>query len=94
MHYNSYNHIIKILKILLLITRIIDRLFNLMNARNSFGYGFKSHMKLNNQFVWKVVFESANSYSLQLKCEQKNSLQHRRKTFSLGFLINIMSTDI
>lgn len=73
------------------VIRIFDRLFDIMNARNSFGKGFKSPMKLSNQFVWEEVFESAKSYILQLKCEEKNILQHRRKTFALGFLINILS---
>jgi len=71
--------------------RIFDRLLDIMNARNSFGKGFKSPMKLSNQYVWKEIFENAKSYILQLKCEEKNILQHRRKTFALGFLINILS---
>lgn len=56
-----------------------------MNARNCFGKGFKSPRKLSNQYVWEEVFENAKSYILQLKCEEKNILQHRRKTFALGF---------
>lgn len=69
--------------------RIFDRLFDIMNAKNSFGKGFKSPIKLSNRFVWEEIFESSKSYILQLKCEEKDILQHRRKTFKLGFLINI-----
>lgn len=46
-------------------------------------------MTLSNQFLWEI--ESAKSYILQQKCEQKSILQHRKKTFAIGFLINIMS---
>ncbi|KAF0733687.1 Transposable element P transposase [Aphis craccivora] len=62
-----------------------------MNARNVFGKGFKSPMTLRNQYVWEEILKNAHSYILQLKCEGKSILQHRRKTFAVGFLINIMS---
>ncbi|KAF0748144.1 THAP domain-containing protein 2-like [Aphis craccivora] len=65
--------------------RIFDRVFDIMIARNSFCKGFKSSMKLSNQFVWEEIFKK------KLKCEGKNILQHCRKTFALGFLINILS---
>ncbi|CAI6361435.1 unnamed protein product [Macrosiphum euphorbiae] len=84
---NNFNNVTATIEFI----RIFDRLFDIMNARNSFGKGFKSPMKLSNQFVWEEVFESAKSYILQLNCEEKNILQHRRKTFALGFLINILS---
>jgi len=71
--------------------RFFDRLFDLTNARNIFGKGFKSPMTLGNQYVWEEILKDANTYILQLKCEEKSILQHRRKTFALGFLVNIMS---
>jgi len=48
-------------------------------------------MTLGNQYVWEEILKDANTYILQLKCEEKSILQHRRKTFALDFLINIMS---
>lgn len=57
--------------------RIIDRLFDLMNARNIFGKGFKSPMTLGNQYVWEEILKNANNYILQLKCEGISILQHR-----------------
>lgn len=37
--------------------RIFDRVFDIMIARNSFCKGFKSSMKLSNQFVWEEIFK-------------------------------------
>lgn len=59
---NDFNNVTATIEFI----RIFDRLFDIMNARNSFGKGFKSPMKLSNQFVWEEVFESAKSYILQL----------------------------
>lgn len=71
--------------------RTLDRLFDMMNARNIFGKGFKSPMTLVNQNVWASVLDNAKDYILQLKCERISILEHRRKTFAVGFLINVMS---
>jgi len=47
----SYNNDFKNATATIEFIRIFDRLFDIMNARNSFGKGFKSPMKLSNQYV-------------------------------------------
>lgn len=71
--------------------RIFDRLFDIMNARNKFGKGYKAPMSLKNRVVWESFFEEAGEYIRSLKCDGVDILNHRRKTFAFGFLVNLVS---
>ncbi|EZA47209.1 THAP domain-containing protein [Ooceraea biroi] len=73
--------------------RIFDRLFDIMNSRNPFATGFKSPMRLHNMQYYQTVFLESERYIQQLRAGTDNSniLNHRRKTFALGFLINMKS---
>lgn len=71
--------------------RIFDRLFDMMNSRNIYAKGFKSPLSLKNKEVWENIFKKSEMYIKQLKIGYKNILQHVRKTFALGFLVNISS---
>lgn len=71
--------------------QVFDRLFDIMNSRSVYGKGFKSPMSLANKKVWEEVFDNSAKYILGLKCEGMSILSHSRKTFALGFLINIYS---
>lgn len=74
--------------------RIFDRLFDVMNARSAYAQGYKSPMSLKNRSVWQPFFEEVRDYISKLKCENVNILQHRRKTFALGFAINTVSYEL
>lgn len=71
--------------------RIFDRLFDIMNSRSRFGTGYKSPMSPQNRPFWEAVFDESRTYILQLKCEGKPLIDHRRKTFALGFFLNTVS---
>ena len=47
--------------------RVIDRLFDMMNTRNSFGTGFKSPMMINNLELFKQFFDYSITYISGLK---------------------------
>lgn len=72
--------------------RTFDRIFDVMNARNCFGTGYKSPMSLQNRKWWEMVFKETADFILNdLMCEEGSILIHPRKTFALGFLVNISS---
>lgn len=73
--------------------RIFDRIFDIMNSRSPFGKGYKSALSLKNYNYWKAIFIETSDYIKQLKINGCNILQHARKTFALGFLINIYSFE-
>lgn len=71
--------------------RYLDRLFDVLNAKNPLGMGFKSPLRLNNKHVWTQVFEETRCYLTELKVDGKNIMTHRRKTPVLGLLIDTYS---
>lgn len=62
-----------------------------MNSRNKFATNFKAPFLLHNRHLWEPFFELARNYILTLKCDDENLLNHRRKTFALGFFMNTYS---
>lgn len=77
--------------------RIVDRGFDIMNVRNVYGKGYKSPLTLKNLLYWQNIFKTTSCYIKDLKVIKENGtqqlLRHPRKTFALGFLINIISFE-
>ncbi|CAH2091914.1 unnamed protein product [Euphydryas editha] len=71
--------------------RYLDRLFDILNAKNPVGVGFKSPLHLQNKHVWTQVFEETRQYLTKLKVDGKNVMTHRRKTPVLGLIIDTYS---
>lgn len=71
--------------------RYLDRLFDILNAKNPVGTGFKSPLRLNNKHVWTQVFEETRHYLTELKVDGKNIMTHRRKTPVFGLIIDTYS---
>lgn len=71
--------------------RVFDKLFDLLNSRNAYSTGFKSPLSLSNFHYWNNVLNDSEIYIRSLMCEGISILNHRRKVFALGFLINIKS---
>ena len=73
--------------------RILDRLFDILNTRNPHAQGFKQPLILATIISWSEILEFTAKYLLSLKSSTGQPLiQHRRKTFILGFVITIKST--
>ena len=73
---------------------ILDRLFDLLNAKSPQGKGFKQPIPLNNEFLWKDIIKNSITYLANLKdASHVPLLQHRRKTFVLGFITSALSTQ-
>ena len=73
--------------------RIIDKLFDLLNARNPHAKGYKQALRMNNQVKWKETITSSILYLMSLKDNLRIPLLcHRRKTFVLGFIVASNST--
>lgn len=68
-----------------------DRLFDMLNCRSVYGKGYKAPLSLQNQRVWDEVLKTSEKYIYHLKLEGQSILNIKRKTFALGFLININS---
>jgi hypothetical protein len=71
--------------------RTFDHLFDMMNARNSQGKHYKSPISPQNLLYFKQAFESYRQYIKNLQIDNINILQHKRKTFAIGFIINTYS---
>jgi len=71
--------------------RMFDRLFDLLNSSNAYSTGFKSPLSLSNFHYWNNVLNESEMYIRSLMCEGMSILNHRRKVFALGFLIDIKS---
>ncbi|KYN04403.1 THAP domain-containing protein 9 [Cyphomyrmex costatus] len=64
---------------------MFDRIFDLMNSRNIFGKDYnKTPLKWSNLKYWNEIFVETEQYIRTLRGQV-------RKTFALGFLINICS---
>lgn len=74
--------------------RMIDRLFDMLNSRNPVGKGFKQPLRFANKASYEEVLKSTATYLLSLKVGLPSQLlaTHRRKTFIIGFVTNIIST--
>lgn len=62
-----------------------------MNSRSPFGTYFKSPLTVHNKDVWQGFFNQAEEYLSKLKIGEQPLLDHTRKTFAMGFLMNITS---
>ena len=72
--------------------RVIDKLFDVMNSRNPRGQGFKRPLSLTDRARWSKVFISSINYLVGLTDENGFPLiQHRRKTFLIGFVLSSRS---
>ncbi|EFN81798.1 THAP domain-containing protein 9, partial [Harpegnathos saltator] len=71
--------------------RIFDRLFDMMNARNSFGKNYKAPVRKENLKLFKEIFDSSVSYISSLKVNDVPVLRCNRKTFALGFILDASS---
>lgn len=71
--------------------RVFDRLFDVQNTRNNFGKGYKEPLSLQNRFKWEKIFKESEDYIKTLTCNGRPIFQHNRRTFAIGFLVNIIS---
>ncbi|CAG4979747.1 unnamed protein product [Parnassius apollo] len=71
--------------------RHLDKAFDLMNGKNPIGKGLKAPLTLKNITFWEPVFEEIRNFLLNLTIEGQSIMQHRRKTFALGFYVNTIS---
>ena len=71
--------------------RIFDQLFDILNSRSSYGQGFKSPIFMHNVEYIKQFFSNATEYVKSLTINGTNILFHKRKTFAIGFLVNMQS---
>jgi len=73
--------------------RIIDRLFDVLNTKNLFGKGFKKPFSPTNfDYLNSIITESVQYLSLLTDTSGLPLLNHRRKTFVIGLIINAKST--
>ena len=75
--------------------RTIDRLFDMLNARNPAGVGFKQPLRPESRNRWEPILQTTARYLLNLKTNTaiKQPLStHPRKTFIVGFVSAIKST--
>lgn len=70
---------------------VFDRVFDVMNSRSVFASGYKSPMYLNNTHYWSNIFNETKHYISELTADGIPIIHHRRKTFAIGFLMNIIS---
>lgn len=73
---------------------MIDRIFDLMNSKSPFGKGSKSPLSVKNQRYWEPIFNDTGIYLKSLTINGRGILSHPRKTFALGFLMNMHSLSL
>lgn len=61
------------------------------SIQKPFGRGFKSPLRLENNEIWMNDFTETRNYLMDLKINDTNILEHRRKTPALGFIIDTFS---
>ena len=72
--------------------RIIDRLFDLLNSRNTLAKGFKAPMRPSNEHIWRPFVLHAINYMKGLKLQDGQPLHlSLRKTGSIGFMLSASS---
>ena len=73
--------------------RMVDRLFDILNSSSPVAKGFKQQLRFSTQGRWLSVLQNTAQYLLSLKSVDGQSImQHRRKTFVIGFVTTIKST--
>ena len=75
--------------------RVIDKLFDMLNSRNTNCKSFKKPLYPHDQLYWKDFLNDTITYLSKLT--EKNCiplLLHRRKTFVLGLIIAAKSTEV
>ena len=74
--------------------RTIDRLSDILNAKNLYGKGFKQPLKSCNQIIWGKLKVNLIEYLLTLKTISGTPLIiQRRKNFAVGF-ITMLALDL
>lgn len=73
--------------------RIIDILFDLLNAKNPWEKGFKSPLRLSNKDIWCNVLKESKEYLLTLKINNESIMAHRRKMAALGLIVDTFSVQ-
>ena len=72
--------------------RTINRIFDLLNSKKLKGTGFKKPLKLEDKAKWMKVIDVGMEYLEKLRTVSGQPiLQHRRKTFVLGFITALSS---
>lgn len=72
--------------------RTINKIFDMINSRNSFGKGFKIPIRPKTIIYFREIFTSSEKYLRGLRIDNIPILQHSRKTFALGFIMGMEST--
>ncbi|KAJ8964124.1 hypothetical protein NQ314_005120 [Rhamnusium bicolor] len=67
--------------------RKLDRIFDILNARNPFGKGFKAPIKPNSIEYFKEVFKETTEYLKTLTVDNVPVFHSLRKTFALGLSV-------
>lgn len=73
--------------------RIIDRVFDVLNAKSPLGKGYKSPLRLSNREFWMRILSETREYLSKLKVDNKSILLHRRKMGPLGFIVDTYSVS-
>lgn len=71
--------------------RMIDRLFDILNAKSPIGTGFKSPLRLSNQVFWTKAFSETREYLETLTIDNQNIMSHRRKMAAFGLIVDTYS---
>lgn len=71
--------------------RIIDRVFDILNAKSPVGSGFKSPLRQENRMFWEEAFSETRDYLMTLSIDNQNILSHRRKMAALGLIVDTIS---
>lgn len=71
--------------------RMIDRIFDLLNAKSPFGTGFKSPLRLSNKMFWTKAFVDTRAYLKTLTIANQNILLNRRKMAVFGLIVDTYS---
>ena len=68
---------------------IVDRLFYILNSRNTFGKGYKKPLFLHDMQMWQKLIQSSTEYLINLKISTGQHLAtHRGKAFVLGLIVS------
>lgn len=71
--------------------RMIDRVFDFLNAKSPIGTGFKAPLRLGNRPFWENTFSKTREYLKSLTIDNQHILTHRRKMPVLGLIVDTFS---
>lgn len=71
--------------------RMIDRIFDLLNAKSPIGTGFKSPLRLSNEMFWAKTFSDTREYLKTLTIDDQNILLNRRRMAAFGLIVDTYS---